>query len=347
LNIVVAVLSLAIFSATGISPDKYWFAGFLSYLVPFALGANLFFMLFWLAFGKWKAAISAFVLVSGVSYVKATYTMNNGEEFAIKSAGDFDVMSYNVRVFNAYASWKNKKEHSGERIVDWLSHEANPDIVCFQEFYQNKRSDYLNVVDKMNKAGYPYYYFYDVKRDNGGGLFGMAIFSKYKIDNKGEIHFKQASNNMAIFIDVKIGMETIRIFNLHLESMSIDEKKVLEVEDTDKLGLYSKLKDGFEKRARQIEKVLKSAKSSPYKVIICGDWNDLPYGYSYNIMKKYYCNAFEEAGSGFGISYNGQLSFLRIDNQFYNKTIRIKKFETYNQMKASDHFPIMARYNLE
>ena len=63
--------------------------------------------------------------------------------------------------------------------------------------------------------------------------------------------------------------------------------------------------------------------------------------------KKYYCNAFEEAGKGLGFSYNGRMSFLRIDNQFFNKTIRIKKFDTFYDMKASDHFPIMARYNLE
>ena len=122
--------------------------------------------------------------------------------------------------------------------------------------------------------------------------FGMAIFSKFKIEKTGDIHFKQASNNMAIYIDVKIQSEKIRIFNLHLESMSIDEKKVLMVEEGENGGLYSKLRNGFQKRARQIEKVLKAAKSSPHKVIICGDWNDLPYGYSYNIMKKYYCNAF-------------------------------------------------------
>ncbi len=343
----VAVLSLAIFGATGISPDKYWLAGFVSYLVPFAIALNVFFVFFWLFFGKWKAVISAFVLVSGAGYVKSTLALGNGEDYAIKSSGDFDVMSYNVRVFNAYASWKNQKEHSGEKIVDWLSKQTNPDIVCFQEFYQNKRTDYLDMVGKLNAAGYPHYYFHVVKRDDGGGMFGMAIFSKFKIEKTGDILFKQASNNMAIYIDVKIQSETIRIFNLHLESMSIDEKKVLKIEEGENGGLYSKLKEGFQKRARQIEKVLKAAKSSPHKVIICGDWNDLPYGYSYNIMKKYYCNAFEEAGKGLGFSYNGKMSFLRIDNQFFNKTIRIKKFDTFCDMKASDHFPIMARYNLE
>ena len=341
------MLSIGIFSAASISPEKYWIAGFVSYLVPFALVLNLFFLAFWLLFGKWKSILSALVLVYGASFVKSTFAFGNGADYAIKSDGDFDVMSYNVRVFNAYASWKNKKEHSGDRIADWLENESKPDVVCFQEFYQNKRSDYENIVLKLKQAGYPYYHFYDVKQDAGGGMFGMATFSKFKIEKKGEIQFKQGSNNMAVYIDIKPKDEMIRIFNVHLESMSIDEKKVLELQDDDKIGNFTKLKSGFQRRAVQIDKVLKAAKSSPYKVIICGDWNDLPYGYSYRIMKKYYDNAFEEAGSGMGFTYNGKLSFLRIDNQFFNKTIRLKKFEIIRKMKASDHFPIMARYNLD
>ncbi len=342
-----AVLSFGIFWAASISPEKYWIVGFISYMVPFALGLNLIFMLFWLAFGKWKAILSALVLVSGASFVKSTITIGGGGEYAIKSEGDFDVMNYNVRVFNAYASWKDKKAHTGEKIIHWIESGPNPDVVCFQEFYQNKRSDYLNVVAQMRQAGYPYYYLNDVKRDDAGGLFGMATFSKFKIEKKGEIEFRKGSNNMAIYIDIHQKGETIRIFNIHLESMSIDEKKVLEIEESDKEGTFTKLKNGFKRRAVQIDKVLKAAKSSPHKVIICGDWNDLPYGYSYRVMRKYYENAFEESGSGLGFTYNGRMPFLRIDNQFYNKTIRLKKFEIFRNMKSSDHFPIMARYNLD
>lgn len=349
LNIIIAAVSCGIFAAVQISPEKYWVAGFVSYLVPFALCVNIFFMVFWLIFGKWKAILSAVVLVVGASFVKSSLAFGNGlgSEYAVKSEGDFDVMNYNVRVFNAYASWKNKKEFSGDRIIDWISKEANPDIVCFQEFYQNKKSGYLDMVDKMRSSGYPYYYFYDVLHDSGGGFFGMAIFSKYKIEGKGNIQFKHKSNNMAIYVDVKITGEMVRIFNIHLESLSLDEKKILNISEVESKGVYAKLKHGFQKRAAQIDKVLKAAKASPHKAIICGDWNDLPYGYSYNIMKKYYNNAFEEAGSGFGFTYNGGMSFLRIDNQFYNKTIRIKKFDTFYKMKASDHFPVMARYNLD
>ena len=255
-------------------------------------------------------------------------------------------MSYNIRVFNAYAAWQDKSAHTGTKIADWIGKEVNPDVVCFQEFYQNKRESYLDIISKMKSVGYLHHYFCPVKVDNGGGQFGMAIFSKYPIIGKGNIPFKTNSNNMLMYIDIQIGIEKLRIYNVHLESLKLNEQKMLETEDEGK-NVYRKLKNGFVKRAKQAETILKEAKHAPYKVIICGDWNDLPYGYSYNLMKKYYDNAFEEAGSGFGFTYNGRMRFLRIDNQFYNKTIRAKSFQTYKEVHYSDHFAIMARYNLD
>jgi endonuclease/exonuclease/phosphatase family metal-dependent hydrolase len=343
---VVAVISYGVFWAVSISPEKFWLAGFVSYLVPFVLLLNLFFTFFWLFLGKWKAVLSALVLISGARFVKSSIAFGNSHDYAVKSPGDLDVMSYNIKVFNAYASWQNKKEHTGMRIADWIGQEALPDVVCFQEFYQNRREEYLDMVSKMKREGYPYYYFYDVLHDNGGGYFGMAVFSKYKIENKGDIVFKQHSNNMGIYVDINVSGEILRIFNIHLESLSLDEKRMLDI-DEESTNVYRKLKDGFKKRAKQIDLVLKEAKHSPHKVIICGDWNDLPYGYSYGTMKKHYDNAFEEAGSGFGFTYNGKMRFLRIDNQFYNKTLEIKKFETFSKVTYSDHFPIMARYHVK
>lgn len=345
INIIVAVFSYGVFWAVSISPEKFWLAGFVSYLVPFVLLANLFFLLLWLFFGKWKAILPAIVLLSGAKYIKSSYALGNGTEYAVKSKGDLDVMSYNIRVFNAYVSWQDKKAHTGTKIANWIGKEVNPDVVCFQEFYQNKREPYLDMISKMKSVGYPYYYLCNVLEDKGSGQFGMAIFSKYSILNKGNIPFKANSNNMLMYVDIQMGEEKLRIFNVHLESLKLNEAKMLETEDEGKTA-YRKLKNGFVKRAKQAETILKEARHSPYKVIICGDWNDLPYGYSYNLMKKYYDNAFEEAGSGFGITYNGRMRFLRIDNQFYNKTIRIKHFETYNKVHYSDHFAIMGRYNL-
>jgi endonuclease/exonuclease/phosphatase family metal-dependent hydrolase len=64
-------------------------------------------------------------------------------------------------------------------------------------------------------------------------------------------------------------------------------------------------------------------------------------------MKSLLNNAFEEAGNGFGFTYNGKLFFLRIDNQFVDEGLTVTDFRTHRNIPFSDHFPISATYSLD
>ena len=87
--------------------------------------------------------------------------------------------------------------------------------------------------------------------------------------------------------------------------------------------------------------------TSPYPVICAGDFNDMPYSYSYQFMKRTLKNAFEEVGTGLGFTYNGNtLRVLRIDNQFYSPGVSAEQFETLTQIKFTDHFPVRGLYSL-
>jgi endonuclease/exonuclease/phosphatase family metal-dependent hydrolase len=92
---------------------------------------------------------------------------------------------------------------------------------------------------------------------------------------------------------------------------------------------------------------LEHIRESPYPVIVCGDFNDTPFSYTYNELAKELKNAFVEAGSGIGATYNGPLPFLRIDNQFHSEELKAAGYETHYEMGLSDHFPISAKYVLK
>jgi endonuclease/exonuclease/phosphatase (EEP) superfamily protein YafD len=82
-------------------------------------------------------------------------------------------------------------------------------------------------------------------------------------------------------------------------------------------------------------------------VICAGDFNEIPYSYSYRRLKKGLRNSFEEAGAGFGFTYNGNtLVTLRIDNQFYSDRVDCVELETLNTVSYSDHFPLLGTYVL-
>jgi hypothetical protein len=65
-------------------------------------------------------------------------------------------------------------------------------------------------------------------------------------------------------------------------------------------------------------------------------------------MKRSMKNTFVEAGAGFGFTYNGNtLRVLRVDNQFYSPGIHAERFETFHQIKFTDHFPIQGWYTVQ
>ena len=84
-----------------------------------------------------------------------------------------------------------------------------------------------------------------------------------------------------------------------------------------------------------------------FPVIICGDMNNSAYSYVYRSIKGKLNDAFEEAGSGFGNTYNFKYYPARIDYIFSDTRMKVKSFETFPDFVNSDHYPIMTRLMME
>jgi endonuclease/exonuclease/phosphatase family metal-dependent hydrolase len=260
------------------------------------------------------------------------------------------VLSYNVRVFNVY-SHLNTDFVQSKNTLDWVV-SRDDDIKCLQEFYVNPGDEIFNSIKAISRKN-AFYHFESTYSNNDGGQFGMAIFSRYPIIHRGSIHIaeNEKSNNNILFTDIVKEQDTFRVYNVHLESMSIDEQKLAnsnrENISSNLRRLLSQLKHGFIQRAVQIDNLCDHLERSPYPAILAGDLNDMPYSYTYQRLKKYLHSSFENGGRGFGFTFNGRLFFLRIDNQFYSDGITLNGFETHRQVKHTDHFPISANYYME
>ena len=113
------------------------------------------------------------------------------------------------------------------------------------------------------------------------------MFSKYQILSSGTIDFPKSSNN-AIYSDVIIKSDTIRIYNIHLQS-----------------NWVKTMKSSYINRANESKKIKEHINSSPFPVIVCGDFNDTPISYTYSTIKEKLADAFKESGIGIGNSYVG------------------------------------------
>ena len=337
-----------------VSPDDFWPAAFIAFSLPAPLVLNFLFLIYWLLRRSWLLILPLMVLILGWNYYARLVAVNFDEEIA-EGAKTLQVLSFNTHVFNAYADHDGSEMEASTDMIDWVAkHPA--DIICLQEFYSNRGSNTYNTISKIGNR-YDRYRFFSVSYvDRNKADIGIIIFSKYPIVNKGVIRFGESNHNRGIWADVNVKGDTIRVYTAHLQSMSIKSQDIENTysaigneESFKKEGrnLARRLKRGFIARGNQVDLLLEHINESPYPVIVCGDFNDIPFSYTYNRMAKELKNAFVQAGSGVGATYNGPLPFLRIDNQFYSEALQAYDFETHYDMGLSDHFPISAKYVLE
>ena len=90
----------------------------------------------------------------------------------------------------------------------------------------------------------------------------------------------------------------------------------------------------------QADRIKEEINKSPYPVIVCGDFNDVPNSYAYETIGNGLQNAFEKKGFGLGRTFSGIASTLRIDNIFVDQQYRVNQFVCISK-KLSDHFPII------
>jgi len=322
-NLVLALTLLFSYSSYYISPNTFAFISVLSLFIPFLLLLNGIFCVYWILKFKKAFLLSFFTLLIGFQYVFAMYGLT---EKKVLLNNDLKIMSYNVRMFNVY-KWIDDATIE-KKIYDFIK-AKDPDILTIQEYHDTKT------------IGFKYPYKYVVMSQNNNN-FGHAIFSKYKIIDKGSIHFSKSGNN-AIFVDVIKGRDTLRVYNVHLESLKISpEKEEISQKNSEKLKI--RLEKAFKIQANQVALILNHQQNCKHKSIICGDFNNTAFSWAYKQLKKGKNDAFEIAGGGFGNTFDFPFPFpFRIDFILTDKSIGIHNFKTYNKIKYSDHYPIMAR----
>ncbi len=236
-------------------------------------------------------------------------------------------MSYNVRMFNSY-KWTTQKDIPQK--ISSLIVEKDPDVLATQEHSVGAS----NLIDI-----FPYHY---VVLKGKASEFGSALFSKYPIVKKGSLNFPQDGNNNAIWIDIVKHQDTLRIFNVHFQSLRI-QPQIDELRKQDSKKLIGRIGYAFKLQQSQAEMLLKEINRSPYKTVIMGDFNNTAFSYSYKILKgDRFKDAFLAVGNGFGQTFNLNYFPLRIDFMLIDQPIKIECFQVFRK-KYSDHFPIFTR----
>ncbi len=330
------VLALVIsYLSVFIPPDLFWVPSLFGLAYPFLLIANALFVFFWLLIKPRNLILSLLIILIGWNYMSSYFQFERKTSETV----DVKIISYNVEHFMGDGSLHRKQ--NAEKIIAFLE-EQEADIICLQEA-RLRKNNIFNLAETVEKLETIKHYQFA----RTSTTYGSVTMTRYPIINMGEIRFDD-SRNITIYTDVFIKPDTIRIFNVHLQSYNINPQKysIIEspgiteeenIQEVQEMG--AKLKTAFERRARQVREIRKHIDQSPYPVIVCGDFNDTPISFSYQTIGENLQDAFVNSGTGIGRTYIGELPSFRIDYIFHDDRFESYNFETYD-FKQSDHLPI-------
>lgn len=324
-----------------VEPTLFWYLGFLGLMYPFILLLNVVLLVYWIARWKWCFLCPALFILIGVSHFASFFQFPFGKTL-LKADSDLKVISYNVNLFHLY-SW-SKQPPTYNAVYEFLQSE-NPDIACLQEFYVDNKQ--FTEVDARQKLDYNAHFGYIVKKPKSG--YGMVTYSRHPIVDTGELRFENSAN-ACIFTDIQVGNDTLRVYNIHLQSFRLKERNLnfllnqdyrKESQAMDEIKDISfRFRDAVQKRAHQVDKVTNHMLSSPYPVLVCGDFNESPISYNYRRMTKSLNDAFVDAGVGVGHTYKGFFPSFRIDYILYSSTFAATGYSS-PKIYHSDHFPVV------
>ncbi|WBL24545.1 endonuclease/exonuclease/phosphatase family protein [Zunongwangia sp. HGR-M22] len=335
LNSLLAIGLIIAYFLPYIPPKSYPLISVLTLGVPILIMANLVFFLYWLIRMKRQMLLSLIIMIVGFGFASKFYQWPYKEN---NPTGDYSIMNYNVRMFNK-SKWTDE-ENITEKI-NAVIEEKNPDILTIEEYYKN---EYL-------EAKYPYQ-FIKYRTDNSS--FGQAIFSKFPLLSKESIDFNvddfTGENNNAIFSDVVIDKDTVRLYNIHFQSLKVTE----DIQDVNNLKhkqeskkVVKNISGGFVRQQRQAERVERSFKDVRYPIIISGDFNNTAFSHTYaHVRNGRFQDSYVKKGGGFSSTYNLNYFPLRIDFHLLDTVFEIKSYERI-KVPYSDHYPILTTFSFK
>ncbi len=307
--------------------------GYVSYWVPIHLSSLLPFMglifpfvylgnvvISPLLFFSWRKLFFAQVilLVLGLPFVTNYVQLDGGRDDLKESQGNFKLMTWNINLMG-YNQVNRQVEMESNVVRDSMIAEIakkSPDVLAFQEFLQTPRQNHISLIKE--RLGMPYHHVRFSHAKSGRRKSGVVMFSKLPIVNSGYVPFTGKTNNFCIFIDVKKGEDTLRIYNVHFQSIRFQMKDydVIDSQKEEKQGWYrivDKMQRAYAQREGQVHIVKQHTKGCCYPFWIVGDFNDPPQSYTYHTMSSGMNDSFTEAGWGMSSTYVGRFPNFRID----------------------------------
>lgn len=344
----VATIAAALFAfgaklASIIEPSSNWLLSIISLGLTPLLFVNLICIIYWGIKKNLLALLPVVAILLNISYITAIVQVRFS---TTTSENTVKVATYNVHNFKQYGD----KQKTAKAISQFFNNE-NVDIVCFQEFIDDKKYTAEMIAKDFSFLPYQTQIQY-----NSAGLI-VTIFSKFPIKQQNAIEFK-GSNNNYMWADLDINGKTLRVVNAHLQTTNVNQSwKEISVITNNTISdegkkaidtVANRLTNNNIKRVAQSKSLTRIIEQTKSPIIVCGDFNDTPASYSYNFVKRAGLkDGFKAAGRGYMYTYRPLFKLLRIDYVFYSED-SIEPIDYYSpNVSTSDHKPVIFEFKLK
>ena len=355
-NIFIVVIYLSTCLVPYVDPSKFWFIDLAGLVFPVLFLAVVIFMVGWLlARSRWSL-LSLIALLISWQQLAVVFAWHTKQPLKLaKATNNLRILSWNVSSWDEY----NKEKSGGASYRQVMLQEvknSHADILCFQEFFESRDPKLFDPnIPELEKMGYPFHYYVGVEGGLPGSEYGIVIFSKYPINNTGVFDFGDPNDvQQLIYADIQFNSQNVRVMTVHLQSVRFGQEEYESLNQMkhskkdgfkDSRTIVSKLKKGYQARSQQADIVKDYIKESPYPVILCGDFNDVPNSYAYFTIKGNLQDAFLKKGSGIGRTFRFISPTLRIDYIFADKLFTVNQYQRIT-VPYSDHYGIMTDLSL-
>lgn len=351
ITVVCSVLLLAAYFSKSINPNNISIFSVIGLIAPMLYIAEIVLCLYWIIRWKVYSLFALLILIAGANNISLFYRPNLEKEYTQEQGNrnnQLRVMSYNACGFIDQTTKENKL---GE-MLDFIT-EQDPDILCIQEFQVTPINTKQRIENRLGDLTYNRIKYSQANSDQESG-WGLAVYSKYPIINSLHLEY-EGSSNSSMWADVKINKDTIRVFNIHLQSTQVNSNDQEFITSTTQLQddpentkvrlkeIASKLRENSKIRANQADSLAIHLARNPHPVIVCGDFNDTPMSYSYTRLRSDLNDAFTERGQGVTSTYKGFFNLFRIDYILHSSELTALNYANPNS-DLSDHNPVIVTF---
>lgn len=335
-------------------PEDYPLIGVGALAFPAIFVVNVLLMIVWVVWRKWRTVIMMSVpFVVCAQQIYAFFPLGGiVPRFASDRQGStFTLMTYNIM---SWLDFEERKLDYNPTVSAILK--ADADMVALQECVSLDENRSLHITKAQEDSLHRRYPYRVVSSRD------LAFLSKFPIVENTNISADDKDYAVARYgVELPCG-DRVTIFNVHLKSIGLtdDDKaeyssilsKKLVKEDVDSLKgtlrylkhyVYPKLATANSARAAQARIINSVIKKEAGRVVLCGDFNDIPSSFAYRKVKGRMHDLYTDCGLGPTITFHANRLYFRIDQVLYKGRLlplRIRRLP----YPCSDHYPLLAEF---